>query len=88
MNKTLLAAAVVGLLSSQSFASGNMNSSKSDSSAMVKCEGVNACKGHADCGGKDNVCKGHNACKGKGFKMLSKKDCTEAKAELKKKKNS
>lgn len=40
-----------------------------------KCYGVNSCKGHGDCGGKNHSCSGKNSCKGKGFKKLDKTSC-------------
>ena len=53
--------------------------------AMVKCEGVNACKGLGDCKGAKNSCKGLAECKGLGFKEMSKADCDKAKMAMKKK---
>ncbi len=41
----------------------------------VMCQGVNACKGKADCATATNACKGQNACKGKGVMQMSVKDC-------------
>ncbi len=52
--------------------------------ANVKCEGVNACKGHSDCKSAGGSCKGLNACKGQGFKEMSKADCDKAKMAMKK----
>jgi len=46
-----------------------------DSSADVKCFGVNKCKGHSDCKSANNSCKGHNSCKGQGFVKMSKDAC-------------
>jgi hypothetical protein len=51
---------------------------------MVKCEGVNSCKGHGDCKTAQNECKGKNGCGGKGFKMMSPAECDAAKAAKKK----
>ena len=45
---------------------------------MVKCQGVNACKGHSGCKTAKNACKGHNACKGQGWTKMSKKACKKA----------
>ncbi len=42
---------------------------------MVKCFGVNACKGHGSCKSLANACKGQNACKGRGFVLLGKSSC-------------
>ena len=51
---------------------------------MVKCEGVNGCKGKGACKTAKNACKGQNGCKGQGFTEMSKADCDKAKAEMKK----
>ena len=42
---------------------------------MVKCTGVNACKGMSDCKTADSACGGQNSCKGKGFVKMSKEAC-------------
>lgn len=42
---------------------------------MVKCEGVNSCKGHGQCKTSMNACKGMNSCKGKGVMEMSEADC-------------
>ncbi|MGB7933690.1 MAG: hypothetical protein WCH04_15990 [Gammaproteobacteria bacterium] len=44
-------------------------------SAEVKCMGINACKGTAECASANNSCKGHNSCKGQGWVHASKEDC-------------
>jgi hypothetical protein len=49
--------------------------------AMVKCSGVNSCKGQSACKSANNACKGQNSCKGKGFVSMSKADCDAAKAK-------
>ena len=45
---------------------------------MIKCAGVNACKGQSACAGGSggNSCHGKNACKGQGVSELSAADCT------------
>ncbi len=43
--------------------------------AVVKCQGVNACKGNTQCATASNACKGQNSCKGQGWIALSKKEC-------------
>ncbi|MFA7293587.1 MAG: hypothetical protein WC023_15215 [Rhodocyclaceae bacterium] len=46
---------------------------------MVKCAGINSCKGTAECKTAKNDCKGHNACKGQGWvSKASAKECTDA----------
>lgn len=42
---------------------------------MVKCSGVNSCKGTSECKTAKSECKGHNSCKGQGW--VSKKSATE-----------
>jgi uncharacterized membrane protein len=42
---------------------------------MVKCYGVNHCKGHSKCKTAKNACKGQNSCKGTGFMKMSPKKC-------------
>jgi uncharacterized membrane protein len=54
------------------------------SDGKIKCEGVNACKGHSDCSTATNKCSGQNACKGKGFVMMSPEECKAAKEKLEK----
>lgn len=44
-------------------------------SAEVKCMGINACKGTAECATASNSCKGQNSCKGSGWVHASKSDC-------------
>jgi len=44
--------------------------------AMVKCSGVNACKGQGGCKTAANSCKGQNGCKGQGFIQMPAKDCS------------
>ena len=51
---------------------------------MVKCEGVNACKGKGGCKSAANACKGHNACKGQSFMEMSQAECDKAKMAMKK----
>lgn len=46
---------------------------------MVKCAGINSCKGHSECKTAKNECKGMNACKGQGWvNKASAKECTDA----------
>ena len=51
--------------------------------AKVKCEGVNACKGHGECKSAKNDCAGKNACKGQGVTSMTKAECDAAKAKAK-----
>lgn len=54
---------------------GTVSAAPSSDTAMVKCSGVNACKGHNDCKTANNACKGHGSCKGNGFVMMSANAC-------------
>lgn len=46
---------------------------------MVKCAGINSCKGHSECKTAKNECKGMNSCKGQGWvSKASAKECTDA----------
>ena len=47
------------------------------SEKMVRCAGVNDCKGKGGCKSAKNDCKGHNACKGQSFAETSEKQCKE-----------
>lgn len=69
----LVAASVAGLMAMAGVAA-------SASFAMaenVPCYGINACKGHGDCGGKGHSCAGQNACKGAGYVSVPKEACTK-----------
>lgn len=46
---------------------------------MVKCSGINSCKGTSDCKTAKSECKGHNSCKGQGWtSKASAAECTKA----------
>lgn len=44
---------------------------------LVRCYGVNVCKGHNDCKTANNACAGHASCKGQGFVDLPAKSCAD-----------
>ena len=67
---TLIAAAAASLFLNGAVAA--MADDKAGGS-MVKCAGVNACKGHG--AGASNTYKGKNGCKGQGFEEMSAADC-------------
>jgi hypothetical protein len=46
-----------------------------DTTDLVHCYGVNACKGHNDCKTAENDCAGHATCKGHGFVGMPSKAC-------------
>ena len=60
---------------------GASHAEESGAEAKIKCEGVNACKGHSDCQTATNQCKGQNSCSGKGFVMMTEAECEAAKAK-------
>jgi len=47
---------------------------------MVKCEGVNSCKGQSACATDHSSCSGKNECAGKGWIEMSPEECSAAKA--------
>lgn len=49
---------------------------------MVKCEGVNSCKGHGACKSAHNECKGKNGCAGKGVVEMSEDECAAKKGHV------
>ncbi|WP_341503554.1 hypothetical protein [Gallaecimonas sp. GXIMD4217] len=55
---------------------------KVDKADLVKCHGVNACKGHNDCKTAKNACGGHASCKGTGFVKMSAKACKDIGGEV------
>ncbi len=50
-------------------------SSATTATTMVKCGGINACKGQGDCKTAENACKGQNFCKGHGFVSQLATEC-------------
>ena len=74
----VVAASVVGMLAGGYQFAGEEG--KKDSGRTVKCSGVNACKGHGECGAADgsHACAGKNECKGKGWvNVKSAEECTK-----------
>ena len=72
MSGVLLATAAAALFSSVAMAH---DTTATATPAAVKCSGVNACKGQAECSTASNACKGQNSCKGQGWMSMSKTDC-------------
>jgi len=66
----LIASAAAGL-----FLAGAVAAPAHAAEEQVRCYGINACKGHGECGGKGHSCAGENQCKGKGYLKLSKDKC-------------
>jgi hypothetical protein len=46
-----------------------------EKTAMIHCEGVNACAGKGACKTAKNDCSGKNGCKGQGWVEVSAEDC-------------
>lgn len=42
---------------------------------LVKCAGINSCKGQSACKTGNSQCKGQNSCKGQGFLEKTKAAC-------------
>lgn len=72
--KVLIGAAVAGMIGAGAVVS-LAHAEGEAMKDMVKCMGVNECKGHGACHTSSNGCKGKNECKGKGVMMMSKTDC-------------
>lgn len=76
--KGALIAAAVGSLLASGMALADKGKEKKEAPKVVKCAGVNECKGKGACAGADNACKGKNECKGKAWiETKSEKDCTD-----------
>jgi uncharacterized membrane protein len=73
MKGAMVAAAVGSLLGSgAAMAKDKPAKAKSD---VVKCAGVNECKGHGSCASAHNACAGQNGCKGQGVTDTTAKEC-------------
>lgn len=76
-SKSLLAAALAGVLSIPT-ALAAQDKSASDDGNLKPCWGINTCKGTGDCGAdgcRQSGCHGSNACKGQGFLRLEPETC-------------
>ena len=60
-----------------------MTPAPSTAAEMVKCMGVNGCKGQGACKTAANACKGMNSCKGHGILPMTKAACDKAGGESK-----
>jgi len=47
---------------------------EANDSTMVKCQGINGCKGQSKCQTASNACAGQNACKGMGWLLSPSED--------------
>jgi hypothetical protein len=77
---TLLATAVAGLFACATTpqTGGPGTPAAAANAQVVKCEGINECKGHSDCGGGTHHCASQNECKGKGWvKTATQDECVQ-----------
>ncbi len=77
-SKTLLAAALAGVLSLPATLRAQDQKPAPDDGKLKPCWGVNKCKGTGDCGAegcRHSGCHGSNACKGQGFLRLEPETC-------------
>lgn len=79
----LVAAAVSGLMVTAAQAD-HHGAKTADANKIVKCHGVNSCKGKSGCHTATSACAGHNECAGKGWVKMKKSECDAKKAEMKK----
>jgi hypothetical protein len=78
-----IAAGLVSMFAANAAKAGDVDGHAKAGSMVVKCTGVNECKGKGACKGGGNDCKGKNACKGKGWvEMKTDKDCTDKKGSV------
>ena len=76
MKGAVIAAAVAGIFSARVALAGDEGgAAKGAAEAKVHCQGINACKGHGECGGAGHDCAGKNECKGKGWISATAADC-------------
>jgi len=76
-----IAAAAAALFASTGFAT----VAQAADDGMVKCSGINSCKGSSECKTAKSECKGHNSCKGQGWvKKASAAECTKAGGKVEK----
>lgn len=85
-NSTKVTGAAIATAAALLFGSLTATTVSAADEAKVKCEGVNACKGHSACATAKNSCQGQNSCKGTGYLMLSKAECDSTKAKMKEEK--
>lgn len=73
-------AAIASAVASMFLAGASMAKGKATkkTNTVVKCGGINDCKGQGECAGADNACKGMNDCKGQSYKEVkTAKECTD-----------
>lgn len=80
---SIVALAAAGLFAcANNTPNGQPASQASASTEMVKCAGINDCKGHGECGGQGHDCAGHNECKGQGWVKTTAQACSEEGGEV------
>lgn len=95
IQKTLIAAAVAGLMSANAMASDKgkkgkgkaKKAEKKEEAAAtgdtVRCFGINDCKGKSECSVEaSHACAGKNECKGKGWIKVAAEKCTGESAKV------
>jgi len=76
-----IAAAAAALFASAGFST----AVQAADDGMVKCSGINSCKGSSECKTAKSECKGHNSCKGQGWvSKASAAECTKAGGKVEK----
>lgn len=78
-NALLVKAAVAGLIGAAIAAApahAAKKKVKGQMAEVVKCYGVNSCKGHGKCSGAGHECAGQNSCKGQGWLLMPAESCT------------
>lgn len=72
----LVATAAAGLFAcSSGGGTGGPASQAASGTEMVKCSGINECKGQGACGGQGHDCAGKNECKGQGWLETTAAEC-------------
>jgi hypothetical protein len=84
MNATKASGAAIATAAALLFGTLTVGTASAAAEGKVQCEGVNSCKGQSACKTAQSACKGQNACKGEGFVEMTKKECDETKAKMKK----
>ena len=72
---TLIAASAVAGLMALGTAGISTQAQTAGNGDVVRCYGINKCKGTGDCGGKGHSCAGENSCKGHGYLKMKKETC-------------
>ncbi len=77
---SLIASAVAAMFTNAGC--GYVASAEESPDTVVKCQGINDCKGQGQCGGVHpdggglHACEGQNDCKGQGWIEVANRDCT------------